>query len=69
MMHGNSNIKFTSDYLCFLGMFLPNWPMPLTVPLGKVVFFSLLRKHQQNCIRSVDVSMSTTSIPDLEVRC
>jgi len=57
------------DYLCFLGMFIPNWPMPLTVPLGKVIFFSLLHKHRQDCIRSVDVSMSMTSFPYLEVRC
>jgi len=57
------------DYLYFLGMFVPNWPMPLIVPLGKVIFFSVLYKHWQNCVRSVDVSLSTISIPDLEVRC
>jgi len=43
--------------------------MPLIVPLGKVVFFSLIYKHQQDCVRSVDVSTNMTSIPDLEVRC
>jgi len=50
-------------------MFVPNWLMPLIVPLGKVIFFSLLHEHWQNCVRSVDVSLSMTSIPDLEVRC
>jgi len=57
------------DYLYFLAMFVPNWPMPLIVPLGKIFFFSLLHKHWQNCVRSVDISLSMTSIPDLEVRC
>jgi len=57
------------DYLYFLGMFVRNWPMPLIVPLGKVIYFSLLHKHWQNGVRNVDVSLSITSIPDLEVRC
>jgi len=57
------------DYLYFLRIFVPNWPMPLIVQLGKVIFFSLPYKHWQNCVRSVDVSLSMTSIPDLEVRC
>jgi len=39
-----------------------------SVPLGKVIVFSLFHKPQQNCVRSVDVSMRMTSIPDLEVR-
>jgi len=62
------NLISEVDYLYFPGMFVPNWPTPLIVPLGKVIFFSLLHKHWQKCVRSVDVSLSMTSIPDLEVR-
>ena len=57
------------DYLCFLGIFVPNWPMSLPVPLGEVIFLSPLRKHLQDCVRSVEVSMSVTSFRDLEVTC
>jgi hypothetical protein len=39
------------------------------VPLSKVIVSSLFHKPQQNCVRSVDVSMRMTTIPDLEVRC
>ena len=57
------------DYLCLLGMFIRNRPMPLTVLLGTVTVFSLLHKHWHDCVRSVDVPMSMTSTPNLEVRC
>ena len=57
-----------SQVRCFLGIFVPNWPMQLTVPLDKVIFFSLLHKHWQDCARSVDVSITVISFPDLEVR-
>ena len=49
------------DYLCILGLFVPNWPMSLTVLLGKAIFFSVLHNHRQDCVRSVDISMSMTS--------
>jgi len=42
------------DYLRFWELFILNWPMPLTVPLGKVIVFSLFRKYRQDCARSVD---------------
>jgi len=57
------------DFLYSLGMPVSNWPTPLIVPPGKVIFFSLLHKHWQNCVRIVDVSLSMTSIPDLVVEC
>jgi len=52
-----------------LELFVPNWLMPLIVLLGKFVFFSLIYKHKQDCVRNVDVSTSMTSIPDLQIRC
>jgi len=48
------------DHLRFLGMFVPNESMPYIVPQGKVIIFSLFHKHRQDCVRSVDDSMSMT---------
>ena len=53
----------------FSELFVPNWPISLIVLMANGVFFSLIYKHQQDCVRNVDVSTSMTSIPDLEFRC
>jgi hypothetical protein len=60
IIYSSSTILFHKWVICFLGMFIPNESIPSTVPFGKVIFFSLFHKHQQNCIRSVYVSMSRT---------
>jgi len=36
--------------------------MPLTMPMSKAIFISVLHKHRQDCIRSLDVSLSMTSL-------
>jgi len=54
------------DRLRFLGMFVPNESTSYIVSLGKVIVVTVFHVHQQNHIRSVDISMSMTLFPTLK---
>jgi len=53
----NYSISTVIFHNCFLGMFVPNWPMSLTVALGKVCL-----GQKCGCLREYKMA----SFPDLE---